>query len=71
MRKLTKEEYQHVKDWMRKHENADELVFDTVNNLPLKAIYNCPLGSFEQEKRKDILEIMEKLDETIDKMEAI
>jgi len=71
MRKLNREEYQYIKDWMRKHEKADELVFDTNTKLPLQAIYNCPLGNFEKEKRDTVIQIMGKLDEKISEMEAI
>ena len=71
MRKLTKQEYQHVKEWISKHKDCDEIVFDTINRLPLKAIYHCPLGSFEKEKRVEVVQIVRKMDKLISKMEAI
>lgn len=71
MRKLTKEEYQHVKDWMKLHKNADELVFDNVTRLPLRAIYHCPFGQFDKEKREEVVKALANMDKIISDMEAL
>lgn len=61
LRYRSKEDYDLAHEWMEKHKNADELVFDTESNLVVKAVYYEPVFAYYAEARALLREFVDGL----------
>jgi hypothetical protein len=48
----SKEDHDIAHEWMEKHKNADEIVFDTETNLVVKAVYYEPVFAYYDEAKR-------------------
>ena len=54
----SKEDSDLARAWMEKHEQADELVFDTECNLVVKAVYYEPVYAYYKEAAEEFGEFL-------------
>ena len=41
-------------EWLERHKEADSIIFDEITKLPLKVVYDFPLGTFTRARLEDM-----------------